>query len=248
MPVIAGKQKIERKIMEDKKAEILGRIAKLLTLSKDQADKPEGQSAKAMASKLMAKHRIAESEIDLSSKSASDIFEDEDGWEGLCDEGGKRQWVSSLAHELARTFDCTFWINPANDTIHFLGTVGDIETVLYFMDVVFGHIEREARKALPRPDQWKKRNVFGQAAEYEVSVRLEQMRKDMEKEMDKPEYSGGSSLMVTKKDLVKNTTDSIFKERGFVSGESTFVQSKDAKIINAGRKFRFCSCREKMHL
>lgn len=222
--------------MEDKKQDILNRIGKLLLLSKDQAETPEGQSAKAMASKLMAKYRIAESEIDLSSRSISDIFEDEEGWEGLCDQGGKRQWVSSLASEIGYCFDCKLWINPQNNTIHFIGTEGDLETVLYFMDSVYGHIEREARKLLPRADHWKKRNVFGQAAVYEIGLRLRQMKRDMDGEMRKPEYSGGYDLMIIKSDLVKSTSEAIFKERGFGNAKTNFVQSTDNKVINAGRK------------
>jgi len=219
--------------MDEKKQAILDRIAKALTLAKDQAGMPEGKAAQEMASKLMAKYRIAESEIDLSTKSSSDIFEDEEGWEGLCDEGGKRQWVSSLGGSIARAFDCSMWINPSNNTLHFIGTASDLETVLYFMDSVYGHIEREARKMMPRPELWKKRNVFGQAAEYEVSLRLMDMKRQMDDETKV--YSGGYDLMIVKNDLVQKTAKDIFRERGFGKSTSNFVKSNDSKIINAGR-------------
>ena len=222
--------------MEENKQRILDKIAKCLTLAKDQAGLPEGEAAAKRASEMMAKYRIAESEIDLSSKSSSDICEDKEGWEGLCDKGGKRQWICMLAGSLANTFDCQYWISPSNNTLHFIGTTGDIETCLYFMDVVYGHIERESRKLLPRLDQWRKRNVFGQAAEFEVSIRLRKMKEDMDKEIKKPEYSGGYDLIIVKNDLVKQAAKDIFEERGFISARSNFVQSTDAKIIRAGKE------------
>ena len=88
--------------MEDNKQAIMDKIAKLLTLSADQSGKPDGETARLMASKLMAKYRIAESEIDLSTKSGSDIFNDEDGWSGMNDEHGMRQWVADLGSNLAK--------------------------------------------------------------------------------------------------------------------------------------------------
>ena len=222
--------------MEEKKQAILDRISKLLTLARDPNNEHESDNARKMASKLMAKYRIAESEIDLSSKSSSDIFEDEEGWEGLCDEGGKRQWVSSLGGAIARTFDCSMWINSQKGTLHFIGTSSDLETVLYFMDSVYGHIEREARKMMPRPDLWKKRNVFGQAAEMEVSYRLADMKRQMDQETKSSEYVGGYDLMIIKNDLVQTTAKEIFKERGFGFAKNNFVKSNDSRIINAGRE------------
>lgn len=220
--------------MDEKKQAILDRIGKLLLLAKDQSDKPEGMSAQEMASKLMAKYRIAESEIDLSSKSIDDVFEDEAGWQGLNDQGGKRQWVCHLASYISDCFDCKHWINPRNNTIHFIGTCSDIETVLYFMDSVYGHIEREARKMMPVADMWKKRNIFGQAAVYEVGIRLQKMKQDMKKETET--YKGGYDLMIVKSDVVAKKYDEIYKERGFVNVKSSFVQSTNSKVINAGRE------------
>jgi hypothetical protein len=216
--------------MEENKEKILDRIAKLLTLAEDQKDKPEGDTARKLASKLMAKYRIAESEVDLSNKNSSDIVEDGQGWVGLNDEGGKRQWVADLGGYIAKTFDCKLWMSCWEGTIHFVGTEGDVETCLYFMDVVFGHVERESRKILPKPEQWKKRNIFGQAAVYEISIRLYEMEKNMKQEM-KEHYSGGYDLMVVKGDLVTKAYADIYKERGLGRGKR-----KDIKMSsNANR-------------
>lgn len=220
--------------MDEQKQAVLEKIAKLLSLSADQEGKPEGILAREMASKLMAKHRIAESEIDMSSKSADDVFEDEDGWDGLCDQGGKRQWVADLAWWLADTFDARMYLRAGTGTIHFLGTLSDIETCLYFQDVVYSHIEKAARKMYPKPDEWKKRNVFGQAAMSEVSNRLYEMKKAMQDEI-RENYSGGTELMILKNDIVKKTVDDLFKDRGMGPSRNSSVNSNDQRAISAGR-------------
>lgn len=222
--------------MDEAKEKILDKLAKLMTLGKDQANKPEGIAAMAMAAKLMAKHQIQETEVDLEKGKGTNgttIFEDEDGWEGLNDQGGKRQWVASLASAIAGTFGGRVWISPGRGTIHFLATASDLETCLYFMDVVFGHIEREARKECPKPAQWRDRNVFGQAAYDEVSIRLWEMKKAMEKAT--ATYTGGSELMVVKNDLVSKTVDQLFAERGFGQSYSNWVKSSNSKLIQKGR-------------
>ena len=223
--------------MEDNKQAIMDKIAKLLTLSADQSGKPEGETARLMASKLMAKYRIAESEIDLSTKSGSDIFNDEDGWSGMNDEHGMRQWVADLGSNLAKTFDCRMWMSSHHGTIHFVGTAGDIETCLYFMDVVYGHIEREARRKLPLASQRQKRNIFGQAAIWEVSARLLHMEIDMRSEMKKV-YSGGSDLMIIKNDLVEKTYSQIQEEFGLklVKRKDLKVSENHRDIILAGQR------------
>jgi hypothetical protein len=208
----------------------------MLTLAKDQAGLPEGQAAMRMAMREMAKHSIQESEIDLEKGRGTvgtTIFEDEDGWEGLMDEGGKRQWVSSLASSIARTFSGRVWIDTYKGTVHFLATAGDLETCLFFMDVVYSHIERAARKECPKVKDWKKRNVFGQAAWEEVNNRLREMKREMDSAVG--EFAGGSELMVVKGDLVQKTTDQLFKERGFGSSSARFLKSNDQRLINAGR-------------
>jgi hypothetical protein len=222
--------------MEENKQKILDRIAKLLTLAADQYGKPEGDTAKKLASSLMAKYRIAESEVDLSTKSSSDIVEDGEGWIGLCDQGGKRQWVADLGRYLAKTFDCRMYININQGTVHFIGTIGDVETCLYFMDIVFGHIERKARLEIPSANGWKKRNIFGQAAMSIIRVRLEEMERGMRQEMTE-HYSGGTSLMVVKNQLVNKTYDEIAKEMGFTNSKRRDVKMgnpTDHRIIIAG--------------
>lgn len=217
--------------MDEKKQEVMEKIAKLLTLAEDQSGKPEGESARAFASKLMAKYRIAESEIDLG-QDGNGIFHDEDGWEGLNDQGGKRQWVADLAWYLADTFDCRNYISTYRGTVHFIGTEGDIETVLYFMDIVFGHIEKEARKICPKPEQYRKRNVFGQAAVLVIRDRLAELKATMKKEV--AEYSGGYELMVVKGDLVNKTAEDYFGKQGMKNARNTSVNSQDRRLILAG--------------
>lgn len=219
------------------KERILDKLAKILTLANGAKGTPEGDAARRMLMREMAKHSIKESEIDLEKGkgTASDyIFEDEEGWEGLNDEGGMRQWVSALAGSIASTFGGRVWINPMKNTIHFLATAGDLETCLYFMDVIYSHIEKAARKECKRPEDWKKRNIFGQAAWQEVSHRLYVMKQEMDSAIK--EYSGGTEVMIVKNDLVKKTVDDLFKERGFGVGKSNWLKSSDQKLMDAGKK------------
>ena len=222
-------------IMDAAKEAVLEKLAKLMTLGKAEAHTPEGQSAMRMAAKLMAKHCIQESEIDLKEGNVNGqtIFEDEDGWEGLNDQGGKRQWVASLAAAIGGTFGGRCWINPGKGTIHFLATASDLETCLYFMDIVYSHIEREERKECRKPEQWRERNIFGQAAFEEVSIRLWEMKREMDKAVST--YSGGTDLMVIKNDLVTTTVDELFKERGFGASKSNWIKSSNKNLIQKGR-------------
>jgi len=224
--------------MNSEKQAILDKLAKLMTLSMDQAGKPEGISARNMAAKLMAKWSIAESEIDLEAgkgTGSGTIFEDEDGWEGLCDQGGKRQWISSLAGSIAMTFGARYYIDTYGEgTIHFLATAGDLETCLYFMDVVYSHVERAARKQCPKAQDYRKRNVFGQAAWEEIHQRLMEMKREMDSAIG--EYHGGSALMIVKSDLVQKTVDQLFKEREMGSSKNNWVSSTNQGLIGAGRK------------
>lgn len=222
--------------MDQEKERILEKLAKLLTLSNDQAGKPEGIAARAMAIKLMAKHSIEETEINLEDGkgvNAQTIFEDEDGWEGLCDRGGKRQWVANLAWSIANTFNARTYTSTRQGTIHFLATAGDLETCLYFMDVVYSHIEKAARKQCPKPEDWKKRNVFGQAAWQEVDMRLADLKREMKAAFS--EYTGGTELVIVKDALVQKTVDELFRERGYGKSKDTSVRGGDAGTIAAGR-------------
>lgn len=221
--------------MDQAKEAVLEKLAKLMTLGRAEAHNHEGQAALRMAAKLMAKHQIEESEIDLKEGQANGqtIFEDEDGWEGLNDQGGKRQWVSWLAGSIAQTFNGRHWIDTYRGTIHFLATASDLETCLYFMDVVYSHIEKEARKACPKPSQWKDRNVFGQAAWEEVNLRLIEMKRQLDGAIK--EYSGGYDLVVVKDALVKETVDDLFKSRGFGTSKSNAVKSNNMNLIAKGR-------------
>ena len=218
--------------MDEKKQEMMERIGKLLLLAADQDGKPEGENARAMASKLMAKYRIAESEVDL--KAGNSIYEDKEGWEGLTDEFGKvRQWVSDLGSCLAKTFDCSIWRSPSTGTLHFIGTSSDIETVLYFMDVLYNHIEGSAWEVVPQESYGNKRNIFGQSAVMIIRDRLNKMYAQMAAETA---YQGGNALVVVKNELVAKTASDIFKERGFVTSRNKHVKStmRDASIIAAG--------------
>ena len=92
--------------MDDAKIAIIEKIAKLLNLANDQDGTPEGENAIAMASKLMAKHRIEMSEVSIKENSGID----QGILQGYADKGGWRQWILDISSALSDTFDtkCTF--------------------------------------------------------------------------------------------------------------------------------------------
>jgi len=220
--------------MDFNKEKELEIIAKLICLSKDQAGKPEGILAAKMAAKKMAKIGVTEAEIDLARADGTGIVEDVEGWEGLTDQGGKRQWVADLASSIGSSFGCKMYFSEYRNSIHFVGTLGDLETCLYFMDVIFAHVEKAARKELPKAAQWKLRNVFGQAAVSEISYRLYDMKRAMEEEI-KAAYKGGTELMVVKDDRVSKSFSEISKERGFTSARRSDVRIQNSAVTAAGR-------------
>ena len=182
--------------MDEKKQEILEKLAKIMLLAENQKGTPEGEAALNRASMLMAKHRIAESEIDMETDALM-----EDVVEGYMDEGGKRQWICDLSSSLAHTFDCRTFFYIHNMNIHFVGTDSDVETCTFFMEIVMHHIESEARLMWPADRNWRKRNEFGAAAMTVLSDRLW----DMKKRMDVEEKRMGVSctdLVISKNDKV----------------------------------------------
>jgi hypothetical protein len=218
--------------MDPIKEKILERIAKLINLGKSQDDTEEGKSALKMASRLMAKHRIAESEIDLSTDSLT-----QDIVEGIMDEGGIRQWVLDLGTTLAYTFDTKFHFTRSNFHLTFVGTDSDIETVTYFMEIVMHHIESEARKMWPADRNWRKRNEFGTAASQVVRTRLYDMKKQMtktEKGEDNAGDSDCSALVVQKIDKVQKVYTEAFPN--IKGARRKDIKLTDRKTWEAGRK------------
>lgn len=217
--------------MNEDKQKILDRVAKLMNLGKDQAGTPEGESALKMASVLMAKHRIKESEIDMSTDSLLEDFV-----EGYTDQGGWRQWVVDLSSAIANTFDCKFFYRATKYedgqfTLTFIGTDSDVETSIYLTEVVMHHIETKAYDMWPAERNWRKRNEFGQAAVMVVSERLRSMKAEMTKVEEEVDCR---DLVVQKKSKIEQA----WKESGreLKNGRRKDQKLRDRKTWLAGMK------------
>ena len=183
----------------ERKQEMMDKVASCLSLATDQAGTPEGIAAMNMATKLMAKYRIAETMLDFGNKNQSEVFGNE--VDGLNDQGGRRQWVLDLGQALCSTFNCKQYFSSYKGTITFIGTEADLVTVEMLFETVLNHINRGARAMWPKDQSWKKRNIFGTGAVQVVADRLYQIKCEMQKEF-RAAYAGGTDLVVVKDALV----------------------------------------------
>ena len=215
-------------LSESRKQEMMDKVAHCLNLSKDQEGTPEGEAAMEMAMKLMAKYRIAETELDFGNKNNSDIFENE--LDGLNDKGGHRQWVLDLGNSLCSTFDCKMYFSSWKGTMTFVGTEADLITVEYMFETVLNHVNRGARDMWPNDINWRKRNIFGSAAMLVIADRLWKIKSEMKK-AEKEAYSGGTDLMVVKNDLVSKKYDEITASFKMVSRKKTDMSDRKTWIV-----------------
>jgi len=147
--------------MKEEKKRIIEKIQKIMVQAKDQEGTPEGDTFKKHAALLMAKYRIQETEIDLETDNfILDTFK-------FYKDGSKHpQWVSSIVSTFAHTFDCkvVFRTLPEYREWELIGTFSDVETSLYFIEVVCGHIEKECFKTFPQKTYSGKRQQLGNVA------------------------------------------------------------------------------------
>jgi len=216
--------------MNEEKQKIIDKLAKVLTLAEDQKGTPEGESALRKASAMMAKHRIKESEVDLSTDSLA-----EDEIECAMDRGGWRQWVVQLSCALAGTFDCkSFFKHSRNSfSVNFIGTTSDVETCSFFQEIVLDHIERGAWEMWPSNRNWRKRNGFGQAA---VSVIINRLIK-MKAEMDCKEWQMGSTctdLVIVKQDTVAAAYEAAYPKLKKTRGKAITISDRKTQL--AGKR------------
>jgi len=219
--------------MEFEKQTILDRIVKMMLLAKDQEGTPEGETAKNMAFKIMQKFRIDETELDLDNE---DCLVD-DGYQVGIDKGGKRQWIIDLSGDLAHVFDCKTYHYSYSMDIHFVGTGSDVETCVYFLAMIYGHIEREAWKMFPAESRWKSRNEFGTAAQEVVWSRLSAMKQEMDKAVQAMAESC-TDLVIRKAEMVAESYDLMIQEKGWKmkTSKRNDVKVRNQKTLEAGRE------------
>ncbi len=191
--------------MQEDKQKIIDKIGKILIQAADQEGTPEGDTFKRHAAMLMAKYRIHETEVDLETDNfIMDTFE-------FYKDGTKRpQWVSSVVSVFCKTFDCKVLFRkfPEYTEWEVIGTFSDVETTLYFIDVVTAHIEQKAWEAFPQKTYSGKRNQFGNVAAGVIWERAWELKNQMDTTIHEDE--GCTALVVQKEKEIQEAMDEMY--------------------------------------
>lgn len=216
--------------MKEDKKKIIEKISKILIQAKDQEGTPEGDTFKKHAALLMAKYRIQETEVDLSTDNfILDTFT-------FYMDGSKHpQWVPSIVSTFAHTFDCKVVVRTKYDCKEWelIGTFSDVETALYFIEVVCGHIEREAYKMFPQKTFSGKRQQFGNVAASVIWDRAWELKNQMDETIHAD--SDCTALVIVKEKEIQSALDELYPnlpEGKSVKKDLPF----DKKTWDAGRK------------
>jgi hypothetical protein len=164
---------------------IIAKIEKLLRLSQDQCDSPEGETAARLASKMMAAHAIDMASIDLTKEVEHDPMEKQDMKVRVS------VWRRQLATVLGAHCNCTVAYTSMKGIGQYISMYGhrtDIELLKYLYDICERQIEAEARRYV---DSFRKAsrgakkimgNNFRRSAVVGLDTKLEEIRKDAQAE------------------------------------------------------------------
>ncbi|MDP8268239.1 MAG: DUF2786 domain-containing protein [Candidatus Tenebribacter davisii] len=215
--------------MNEDKQKIIDKISKILCQAKDQEGTPEGDTFKRHAAMLMAKYRIQETEVDLETDNfIADTFK-------FYKDGTKRpQWVSSVVSTFCATFDTKVIFRKFYDYTEWevIGTFSDVETTLYFIDVVTAHIEKEAWKFFPQKTYSGKRNQFGNVAASIIWERAWELKSQMDETIHAQE--GCTALVVVKEKEIQEAMEEMYPNLRAGRRSKTDMPS-DKKTWDAGK-------------
>ena len=165
-------------------ADIVGRIKKLIALSKNNNSTAEAANAAALAQELMFKHQIGEGDLDVGD--TDERTPEEIVNTPIQTSDAKRAvWKSSLAHAVATGFGCEMYFSRTvnGTTFHIFGTTTAVQTVHY----VFGYLNLEITRLCEQ--EWREngegsaktwKNSFRLAAVNELRARLLAKRKEQQ--------------------------------------------------------------------
>ena len=218
--------------MKKEKKAIISKIEKILTQAESVKGTPEGNTFKKHAALLIAKYRIEESELDMEQgnlvKDTLEFFEDG---------GSIPQWVATIANTFAYCFDvkaiyCDYdWMSPVKREWEFIGTFSDVETTLYFSEVVIHHIEKAGWEAFPKKEDHKKRDQLGNVAAQIIWDRAWELKANMNVTMHAD--SNCTALVVSKKEMIDEAVKKEYPNLVTKSSSGKDMPS-DAATINAG--------------
>jgi hypothetical protein len=218
-----------RNKMDEKKQAIIDKIGKILIQAADQEGTPEGDTFKRHAAMLMAKYRIKETEVDLNTEDhlIADTFD-------FYKDGSKRpQWVGNIVSTFCHTFDTkvlyrNYWEFTQWEII---GTFSDVETTLYFVDVVTAHIEQEAWKCFPQKSYSGKRQQFGNVAARVIWERAWELKSQMDETIHADD--GCTALVVVKEKEIQEAMAEMYPNLTASKAKKTDLPD-DKKTWDAG--------------
>lgn len=215
--------------MKEEKQRIINKIQKILIQAKDQADTPEGKTFKRHAALLMAKYRIAETELDLETDNfISDVYE------FLNDGKIQPQWVQNIVSTFAYTFDCKSIFRRKWDSVEYelIGTFSDVESAMYFIEVVCNHIEGECFKEFPQKTFSKRRQQLGNVAAGVIWDRAWELKSEMDTSIHEDENC--TALVIMKKEEINDAVAELYPNLTVSRGKKTDLPS-DQKTWDKGR-------------
>lgn len=216
--------------MKEKKRKIIEKIQKILIKAKDQEGTPEGDTFKRHAALLMAQYRIEETEIDL--KTDNFVL---DTFEFHADNGHIPQWPHSLVSMFCYTFDvkCVFRTYKDRKEWEIIGSFSDVETTIYFIEIISAHIEKSAWDTWNGKRHYKKRNQFGNVATNVVWGRLYELKQQMDSEIH--ENEGCTALVLKKAEEVENAVNALYPNARVVEMDKDDMPT-DTKTIESAIK------------
>lgn len=218
--------------MDEKKAAIIAKIEKIMTQAADREGTPEGDTFRKKAALMMAKYRIEESEIDLE---FSNLIKD--NLEFFADGEDIPQWIGDVISAFSWCFDTKSiyrsytWETPKKREYDIIGTFSDVETVIYFCEIVTNHVENAGWKAWPKPESHIKRNQLGNVAARVIWDRIYSLKKDMDVTMHEDEHC--TALVVSKKEMVDEGVKEAYPNLVAADSKKTDMPN-DKKTILAG--------------
>ena len=205
-------------------ADIVGRIKKLIALSKRNDSPEEAAQAAAHAQDLMFKYQIGETDLDVGDtdeRTSEEIVNTP-----IQTSDAKRAiWKSSLAHAVANGFGCEMYFsrNVNGTTFHIFGTESAVQTVHY----MYGYLSLEITRLSEREwnahgketgengKTWK--NSFRLAAVTELRTRLMETRREQRVKVATAPTSTAIALYKTDEERVTNEWKAASKRLGIHS-------------------------------
>jgi len=216
--------------MEDRKQKLIEKIQKILIHAKDTEGTPEGDTFKRQAAILMTKYRIKETELDL--EEANFIYDTFEFW---ADGKVVPEWVGDVVALFCSVFDGKNVYRKYHDRYEWeiFGTFSDVETILYFVEVVTAHIEFEAYKTWPQKTYRGKREQFGNAAFLTLYDRAMDLKNQMDQTLHEDENC--TALVVKKAEEVSEAMHEFYPNLKYSKKRKRNLP-EDKKTLSAGKK------------